>query len=97
MTDIVCSTDSLAQLALHVDEAPDKAPGEESDETPKLENANQRFAFSLISDPLNSLHSLVVCLWSPTYRRWSAYGRLLIAYKRFGFGITDVVPVIFYD
>ena len=50
-----------------------------------------------LSDPLNSLHSLVVCLWSPTYRRWSAYGRLLIAYKRFGFGITDVVPVIFYD
>ena len=32
---------------------PDKAPGEGSDEAPKLENANQRFAASLISD----LHS----------------------------------------
>ena len=28
--------------------SPDEDPGEESDETPKLENANQRFAFSLI-------------------------------------------------
>ena len=36
------------------DEAPDKAPGEESDEAPKLENANQRFAFSLISDQHSS-------------------------------------------
>ena len=27
--------------------SPDEAPGEESDEAPKLENANQRFAFSL--------------------------------------------------
>ena len=34
------------------EKAPDKAPGEESDETPKLENANQRFAISLISDQL---------------------------------------------
>ena len=33
------------------DEAPDKAPGEESDEAPKFENANQRFAASLISEP----------------------------------------------
>ena len=29
-------------------------PGEEPDEAPKLENANQRFAFSLISDQRSS-------------------------------------------
>jgi len=69
------------------DEAPDKAPGEESDEAPKLENANQRFAFSLISDQHGSylvkklsdrlsmprfLGTTRVARWSPTYRRSSA-------------------------
>ena len=50
-----------AQLALLVDEAPDKAPGEESDEAPKFENANQRFAASLISEPAQ-LTAFVGCL-----------------------------------
>ena len=60
------------------------------DEAPKLENANQRFAFSLISDQHGSylvkklsdrlsmprfLGTTRVARWSPTYRRWSAYAR----------------------
>ena len=35
--------------------SPDEAPGEESDEAPKLSYANQRFAASLISDRHSSL------------------------------------------
>ena len=73
------------------DKAPDKAPGEESDEAPdkapKFSYANQRFAASLISDPLNSLHSLVVCLWQSAYARGATP-------KGLGFGPGFLLPAL---